>query len=299
MDDEEGDEQRHHHEMNGARCLAAAEHVRQKGQQRVAAGRHGEPGQDHQREEDEQHHCIGELLQRVVVARVVEPQSRMVGDVARQPLDVAEGRHQFAEMAVDHAGGEPCEQRAHQQPGEEEMDHPAGGEVVMRRDRGPAWKRHIARPLGRAGHAEHAACVELRTEQLGVAAGPSLGVFGADFQHVVVEAEARLVADIECRMRVEYLQTGEQQEEQADRPHPMGDPRPGELPVDQRLLDRRLWNALGRPRRASLQGGIVCFSGGVHRAKNLRCRAALAVREPFVSSNQCTPSYGDSLRVVS
>ena len=159
----------------------------------------------------------------------------MVGDVARQPLDVGERRHQLAEMAVDDTCHQPGKQRADQQPGEEEMDDPAGGEVVVRRDRRPARKRHIARLRRGTGHAEHAACVELRAEQFGVAARAGFGVLGADLQHVVVEAEARLVADIERRMRVEDLQPREQQEEQADRPDPVRKPRPGELAVDHRF----------------------------------------------------------------
>ena len=67
----------------------------------------------------------------------------------------------------------------------------------------------------------------LRAEDFGVAARSASACSRAPIAStVVVEAEAGLVAEIERRMRVEDLQSGEQQEEQADRPDPMGDPRP-------------------------------------------------------------------------
>src|SRR5690606_42024898 len=55
----------------------------------------------------------------------------------------------------------------------------------------------------------------------------------ADLQHRVVELEAGLVADVEGRMGIEYLEPRKQQEEQADRPDPMGDARCQRLPIDE------------------------------------------------------------------
>ena len=40
--------------------------------------------------------AIGQLLQRVVVARVVEPQPGVVDDVARQPPEIVEARRKVA-----------------------------------------------------------------------------------------------------------------------------------------------------------------------------------------------------------
>ena len=66
------------------------------------ARRHRQAGDDHQRQQDEQHAAIGHLLQRVVVARVVELQPGVVDDVARQPPEIVDARHEVApEMAVD------------------------------------------------------------------------------------------------------------------------------------------------------------------------------------------------------
>src|SRR5262249_51455480 len=95
---------------------------------------------------------------------------------------------------------------------------------------------------------------ELPAENVGVAAPLVADPLLADRQHVIVELEARLIADVEGGMSVEDLQPAEQQEEQAHCPDPMGYPRPGELAIDQwplaggrrwrrRIVGRSLWRS--------------------------------------------------------
>jgi len=102
------------------------------------------------------------------------------------------------------------------------------------RDRRPARESDITWPFGRPRHAEYARRIELGTQHRGETARPGVGVLGADRKHGILELKTGLVADIERRMGVEYLQAGEQQEEQADRPDPVGNARPGRLAVDER-----------------------------------------------------------------
>src|SRR5678816_1049096 len=52
--------------MDGARRLPSAEHLKQEGIACVHARRHGEAGQEHQRQKHERHDEISEFLQHVV-----------------------------------------------------------------------------------------------------------------------------------------------------------------------------------------------------------------------------------------
>ncbi len=222
MYDEEADQKQHRGEMDGAGGLASAQHVGEERDHRVHRRRHGEPGQDHQRQQDEQHAAIGEFLQRVVVPLMVEFQLRMVGDVAGEAAEVVDPRGEVApEVAVDEAGDQPDQQRAGKYPGEEEMHDAAGRQVLSGRDGRPGRKAAPDRAFRTARHAEDAGCVEARAKQADIADRTLRRVFAAHGEDLVVEAEARLLADIERRMRVEYLQAGQQQEEQADGPDPV------------------------------------------------------------------------------
>src|SRR5262245_66584382 len=53
-------------EMDGARGLPPAEDVEKSGEGRVHAGRHGKPGQKHERQKYERNGHVGEFLQDVV-----------------------------------------------------------------------------------------------------------------------------------------------------------------------------------------------------------------------------------------
>ena len=133
------------------------------------------------------------------------------------------------------------------------MHHPAGRQVVVGGDRRPGGESASDRAAAPFRKAEHAGGVEAVAEQLGDAARAALVGNRADRQDAVVEAEARLVADIERWMGVEDLQPGEQQEEERERPDEMGEARPRRLAVDQRFLGLQC-RGHGFPSRAATLG---------------------------------------------
>ena len=157
--------------------LPAAEEVEQPRPGRVHRRRHGEPGQDHQRQQPEEHAEIGELLQaRCSACRLAcrKAQPRVVLDVRQRCArpELAPARHEVApEVAVRKAprrvGGSPtastqakvrCQRRAER-------------EVVARGDRRPAGKGPASGlALHRSG-AEHPGRVEARPADAEVA-GP-------------------------------------------------------------------------------------------------------------------------------
>ena len=72
--------------------------------------RHREAGQDDERQDDEEHAAIGQLLQRVVLARMMEPEPGVVDDVARQFAQIVGlWREIAAQMTVDQAADKPAE----------------------------------------------------------------------------------------------------------------------------------------------------------------------------------------------
>ncbi|WP_376767675.1 hypothetical protein [Mesorhizobium zhangyense] len=120
------------------------------------------------------------------------------------------------------------------------MDDAACRQILMGRNRRPCWKGAGVQVVGSAGEAQNTGGIEAVAEDIGVTFRSVGRVFGAETQHRIVEAEARLLADIKRRMRVEYLQPGQQQEEKRERPYPMRQPRPGGLPIDEPVVLRRL-----------------------------------------------------------
>src|SRR5690606_5854262 len=80
--------------------------------------------------------------------------------------------------------------------------------------------------------AENSGGIESASEDLGAASNSVLGFDRADSQDRIVELETRFLADIKSGMGVENLQPGKQQEEQTDRPSPMGEARPDGLTVE-------------------------------------------------------------------
>ena len=170
-------------EMDGARRLPSAKHLVEERQHRIHAGRHGKPGDDHQRQQHEQHAAIGHLLQRVVFAGVVELQLGVVDDVLRQPLEVVEARRKIApDMAVDQAGDET--RRSRSWSGSRRRRNGRRGQCRdhSRRDGRPG--REAARRLiaCRTRPAEHAGRVETLAEDFGVAARAGARVLGADLE---------------------------------------------------------------------------------------------------------------------
>src|SRR5262245_6424961 len=66
MNDEEQHDARSCDEMDSARGLSAAEHVDQKWECGVHSRRHGEAREEHERQKDQGHQEVGELLEYVV-----------------------------------------------------------------------------------------------------------------------------------------------------------------------------------------------------------------------------------------
>src|SRR5262245_16942947 len=109
-------------EMDGARGLPPAEDVEKHGEGGVHAGRHGKPGQKHERQEHERNGEIGELLQDIVALGLfalgkVEP--RMLPDRGADMRQVlARGCKIAAEMTAAEAPQEVSETVEQEQPGE-------------------------------------------------------------------------------------------------------------------------------------------------------------------------------------
>src|ERR1700687_2348550 len=86
-------------EMNGARRLPPAEDVEEKWEARVHAGRHCKSGRQHQREQQEHHDEVGELLQDVVALGLLalgEFEPEVFPDRGANMLELAALRNQVA-----------------------------------------------------------------------------------------------------------------------------------------------------------------------------------------------------------
>ena len=100
----------------------------------------------------------------------------------------------------------------------------------------PAGKCHEGRPFGCTADPEDPGGVELHSEELGLPHRSALAIEGIDVQNRVLEAKARLLAEVEIGAGVEDLQARQQQEEHRHRPDPVRDPGHAVLPVDQARL---------------------------------------------------------------
>ena len=109
-----------------------------------------------------------------------------------------------------------------------EMDHPARGKALSGRDRQGCRKG--ARLSVR--DAKDACCVELDPQNAGHATQGLSILPRADLKDGVVIFEPGLLSDVQAGMGIEDLQAGEHQEEQADRPDPMGDAGQQALAID-------------------------------------------------------------------
>jgi hypothetical protein len=229
MHHEEPGQKQHCEEMQRAGRLPAAEHVGQPRQDRARTRRHREAGDEGKRHQREQHDPVAQLLQAVVSRALGEAQPRVSDALARQGPDVRAGDPEVVpQVAVGEARDKPGDERRQQHPGEEEMDDTPRRKVEVGWRGGPGGKC----PGLAAGNAEQPGRLELPPEDLDMA-GDSLAPDDPDPQHRVVEGEARLFADVERGVRAEYLQPRSCEEEQADHPGPVADPRPNRLAVDQ------------------------------------------------------------------
>src|SRR5262245_32155041 len=134
-------------EMDGARGLPPAEDVEKHGEGRVHAGRHGKPGQEHERQEHERDGEIGELLQGVVALGLFalgKFELRMLADRGADIRKVvARGRKIAAEMTAAQAPHEVSETVEQEQPSEKEVPAPPHGEVAIAGQRRPPGKAAV------------------------------------------------------------------------------------------------------------------------------------------------------------
>src|SRR5690348_5031390 len=177
-----------------------------------------------------------------------EFQAQMVDDVAGQAAKIARfGDDVAPEMTVDQAGNEPDTPCCDEDPGEKEMDHASGREIVRGGDRRPRREGLIVRPVLRPAFAQESAGVEIMAQNAGNADGPAAVLFAMDVEDGVVEllvavaclraaillvAEAGLLSEIEDRVGVEDLQPARHHEKQRRGPDPMGQACPCRLTIE-------------------------------------------------------------------
>ena len=112
---------------------------------------------------------------------------------------------------------------------EEEVDDAASGKALGGRDgqgcrKGPNVTTRDAKKAGR---------IELGPEDLSHPTHLTANLTRADGEDCVVVVETRFESDVQAGKRVEYLQAGQQQKEQADGPDPVRDPRDQPLAVNE------------------------------------------------------------------
>ena len=260
MHDHEEHEQPGGDEVDRARRLPAAEEVEQPGPGGVHARRHGEAGQDHDRDQDQQHREVGELLQHVVAPRGLplgEVQRGVVLDVAPEAPGAKLGRiprqQVAAQVAVNHAQEAVGEDAGGEDPGEGQVPAPRLRQVVPRGDRRPA--REGIEPLG----PEHAA----RAKGLPADAQVAVPVRVADLEPGRIEVGA-VLAPVEPRVGVEDHQPAHQEDDERHHGHPMPDPGGKAVPPHQLAAERAR--------------GCICLLGLRHAL--LLSRPAARARKP-------------------
>ena len=213
---------------------------------------------------------------------MVKAKARMVERIAWQRLEIgAPGQHVAADMAIDEAGKEPDEQRADENPAEEEVHDAPGGQVTERGNRDLRGEGNETGLRVGSAHPQHAGCVEGLAENRGLSARPLRRIDRPDAQNRIVELEARLLPYIKRRMGVENLQPRQQQEKQADHPDPMGQAGKDRLAIDQRpALWPGLFNLCHSIPRLSVKVTICRKATLPHRANGHH-------HDNFISSTSC------------
>src|SRR5689334_10671594 len=112
----------------------------------------------------------------------------MLHDIAGQATKVAWfGDDVVPEMTIDQADDEPDTPGCDEDPGKEEMDHPASREVVRGRDRRPGGEGLVLRLVVRPALAQESAGVEIVAQNAGDADGRAAMLFAMDVEDGVVE----------------------------------------------------------------------------------------------------------------
>src|SRR4051794_13451348 len=141
MHDDKRRQQRRCDEMNGTRRLPSAKKVHQPMEFGVDPRRHREPGHDHQRQQDENHRKITQLLKDIVLASLLamrETKTKMVKDGTAEIRKLHPRRRQVPpRVAAREAVNEVNQSVRNEEPSEKEMPAAAGREVAVARQRRP------------------------------------------------------------------------------------------------------------------------------------------------------------------
>src|ERR1700730_10280049 len=148
-------------EMDHPRGLASAKQVDEPGQDRIHPRRHGEAGQYHQRQQHADHAQIGQLLEGIIMARLLamgKCQAKVVESVLEKglwPQLLLVGQEITPEMSAGNSGHEISQEVRDEQPSKKEMPPPPQSEVAPAWKRSPPWKgAPYSVTAGVAGNAE-------------------------------------------------------------------------------------------------------------------------------------------------
>src|SRR6202040_92195 len=133
-------------EMDRPRGLTSAKQVDEPGQDRIHPRRHGEAGQDHQRQQHADHAQIGQLLEGIIMARLLAMrkfQPKVVESVLEKgpwPQLLPAGQEIAPEMSAGNSGHEISQEVRDEQPSKKEMPPPPQSEIAPAWKRSPPWK---------------------------------------------------------------------------------------------------------------------------------------------------------------
>lgn len=226
MHGDEGDERESGQEMQRAGRLPTTEQIEQPGGDRIEARRHGKPRPDHQRQQYEDYGDIGEFLQRIIVAclgPLGKAQPGVTDDLVTEMrrLQFFGRRQQIAaEMPAGETISEIDEAVDDEQPGNEEMPAPARCQILIARQGQPVRKTAHCSLAVDIRNPENARRIKAQSAQVRHALQRITFLFRLHRNEgrIVVGA---ILAPIERRMGVEYLQAAIQQHRHAQHVHPV------------------------------------------------------------------------------
>src|SRR2546423_2685638 len=121
--------------MNGSRRLASAEQVRQPGRSRIDAWRHRESTHQHQRQQNENHDKVSELLEHVVALRLFSArvsEAHMINYGASNTAEVTPRRRQIPRDVPPGKAVDDIRKPIYRKyPREEEMPPPSFGKRLI------------------------------------------------------------------------------------------------------------------------------------------------------------------------
>ncbi|MNI37299.1 hypothetical protein D3C73_913860 [compost metagenome] len=245
--------------MQGPGRLAASEQIEKPWRECIEAGRHGQPRCDHQRQENEDHQQIGQLLQRIIVARFFafrEAKSRVIDNLVgemRCRQFIPRRQQVTPEVTGEKAIGHVDQAIGHEQPREKEMPAATGGEILIARQCQPGRKAACRRFAIDFGNAQHAGGFDRQAADAGHTLYPItiLHRLHGDEGWIVVGA---ILAPVKSRMRIEDLQPAEQQNRHAQHIQPMRQPHRETVATDESSFsgDRRCGRIHDFPRTPAL-----------------------------------------------